>query len=62
LLEDAGLALLLTLVLISFTAGLGALALLEIPLAGGLVASLAIERRRRRHGSRRRRSRPGARR
>lgn len=62
LLEDVGLALVLTLVLISFTAGLGVIALLEGPLAAGLIASVLVPRVRQRraeralgHDSRRRR-------
>ncbi len=59
LLEDVGLALLLTLTLVSLTAGLGVIALLEIPMAGILLASVVVPRvrRRRLHV----RSRPGRR-
>jgi hypothetical protein len=45
LLEDTAMALLATIVLISLTAGLGVLALLEIPIAGGLIASVIVERK-----------------
>jgi hypothetical protein len=41
---DAGLAVALTIALISITAGLGVLALLELPIAGALIASLVAER------------------
>lgn len=44
LLQDAGAALVIAVFLISATAGLGVLALLEIPLAGALIASLLAER------------------
>lgn len=44
LLVDAGLAFALTIALITITAGLGVLALLELPIAGGLIASLVAER------------------
>ncbi|MGH2869585.1 MAG: hypothetical protein ACRDNK_18720 [Solirubrobacteraceae bacterium] len=37
-------ALVIALFLISFTAGLGVLALLEVPLAGALITSLIAER------------------
>jgi hypothetical protein len=55
LLEDAGIALLLTLTLLVLTAGLGVVALLELPMAGILAASVVIPRIRRH----RRRHRPG---
>jgi hypothetical protein len=55
LLVDAGLAFALTIALISITAGLGVLALLELPIAAGLIASLVAERAARR---RRRPARP----
>lgn len=48
LLEDAALALVLTLILISLTAGLGVIALIEGPLATGLLASVLVPRWRRR--------------
>jgi hypothetical protein len=57
LIQDAGAALVIAVFLISVTAGLGVLALLEIPLAGTLVVSLIAERSltRRRSGAPRRR-------
>jgi hypothetical protein len=55
LLQDAGLALVVTIVLISQTAGLGVLALLMVPLAGVLVGSCIAVRAR--HHRRRRRAR-----
>lgn len=48
LLVDALLALALCLILVSQTAGLAVVALLEVPIGVGLVVSLLIERRRRR--------------
>lgn len=48
LLEDVALALLLTIVLISVTAGLGVLLLLEAPLAAAVIGSFVLERRLRR--------------
>jgi Flp pilus assembly protein TadB len=48
LLEDTALALLLTVVLLTVTAGLGVIALLEIPMAIVLIASIVIPRVRRR--------------
>lgn len=60
LLEDAGLALLVTIALVSVTAGLGVLALIEVGLATALTASVfterAIKRRRARERRRSRRS------
>ncbi|MDQ6836399.1 MAG: hypothetical protein M3016_09455 [Actinomycetota bacterium] len=44
LLEDAAFALLATIILISATAGLGVLALLEIPMVGIVVGSIVAER------------------
>jgi len=41
---DTAMALGLTLILISMTAGLGVLALLELPIAGVLIGSLIVER------------------
>jgi hypothetical protein len=58
LLQDTGVALAITILLIAATAGLGVLALLMIPLAGGLIGSSVggrVRRRRRRSGG------PGAR-
>jgi Flp pilus assembly protein TadB len=55
LLQDSGLALAITIVLIAETAGLGVLALLIVALAGGLIGSTVAGRVRRRRG----RSRPG---
>ena len=54
--QDAGLALAITIVLIAETAGLGVLALLMLALAGGLIGSSVAGRvrRRRRAGGRRR--------
>jgi Flp pilus assembly protein TadB len=57
LLEDVGVAFVLTLILITATAGLGVIALLELPLSAALVASVLIPRVRRR----RRAALPGAR-
>lgn len=61
LLVDCLLALLLTIAMLVITAGLGVIALLEIPAAAAAIASCVIERRRRRappsahrHRSRRR--------
>ncbi|MDQ6607083.1 MAG: hypothetical protein M3Z06_11125 [Actinomycetota bacterium] len=45
LLEDFGLALLLTLTALILTAGLGVIALLEVPLLGLVIASFGLERR-----------------
>jgi hypothetical protein len=56
LLEDTGLALIFTLILISVTAGLGVVVLLEIPLGTALVASVIIPRVRRRRQSARART------
>lgn len=56
LLEDVGIALLLSVSLLVMTAGLGVIALLELPMAGILAASVVIPRIRRR-----RRHRPGPR-
>jgi Flp pilus assembly protein TadB len=54
LLEDSALAFLLTVVLLTVTSGLGVIALLEIPMAIVLIASIVIPRvRRRRRQSRR---------
>ncbi len=61
LLEDVALALLLTIVALVMTAGLGVIALIEIPVAGAVSGSFVLERRARK----RRRpdgSRPSARR
>jgi hypothetical protein len=44
LIQDASAALVIAVFLISVTAGLGVLALLEIPLVGALIASLIAER------------------
>lgn len=56
LIEDAAIAFALSIVLISVTAGLGVLALVELPIAGLVAASLIAERMRakptRRHHSR----------
>jgi len=59
LLEDAAIALIVVIVLLSVTAGLGVLALLELPIGGSLVACSIAERRlrarrkpRARHGRR----------
>ncbi len=55
LLEDSGIALALVVGLVSVTAGLGVLALIEVPLAVGLIVSMLAERavRRRRAPDRR---------
>jgi hypothetical protein len=51
---DIAMAFVVTVILISMTAGLGVLLLLELPIAGVLAASLIVERvRRRRRNSRR---------
>ncbi|MGB9186328.1 MAG: hypothetical protein WCB67_19930, partial [Solirubrobacteraceae bacterium] len=42
--QDAGAALIIAVFLLSVTAGLGVLALLEVPLAGALIASVTAER------------------
>jgi hypothetical protein len=52
LLEDVGAGLLVTVLLLMLTAGLGVLALLDLALLGVLVASGLIERRRRRRARR----------
>jgi hypothetical protein len=49
LLEDLGAGLLMTVLLLTLTAGLGVLALLDLGLVGVLVVSGLIGRRRRRH-------------
>jgi hypothetical protein len=46
LIEDVAIAFSLTIVLLSVTAGLGVLALLELPIAGLVAASIIVERRR----------------
>jgi hypothetical protein len=67
LVEDLGAGLLLSVLLFLFTAGLGVLALIEIPLVGALIAAGVIDRRRRRQraqriaADRRRRHRAGSR-
>jgi Flp pilus assembly protein TadB len=48
LLVDAGLALILTVLVLSATAGLGVVALLEVPLGAGVLLSFLLERRARR--------------
>lgn len=48
LLVDGGLALVLTVLVLSATAGLGVVALLEVPIAGAVLLSFALERRARR--------------
>jgi hypothetical protein len=45
LLEDVGLGLLLTVTALIMTAGLGVIALLEVPVLGAVIASFALERR-----------------
>jgi Flp pilus assembly protein TadB len=57
LLEDVALAFVVTLILISFTAGLGVIALLELPLAAGLLATVLVPRVRRRRATRSERAR-----
>jgi hypothetical protein len=57
LLEDTGMALLLAVILVSVTAGLGVLALLEVPVVAALVGSGVAGRVR---GRRRARARRGA--
>ena len=52
-LEDTGAALLVTLLTITFTSGLGVIALIELPLALALIVSYLLERR-----THRRRGRP----
>jgi hypothetical protein len=52
LLEDVGAGLLVTVLLLMLTAGLGVLALLDLVLLGLLVAAGALERRRRRRAGR----------
>ncbi len=59
LLEDAGFALVVTITLLTVTAGLGILALIEVPIAAALVTSVLAERAIKR---RRGRDRRGARR
>jgi hypothetical protein len=56
LLEDAGLAVLVTIALVSVTAGLGVLALIEVGLAAALTASMFTERAIKRRRGRDRRS------
>jgi hypothetical protein len=58
LLEDFALALLLTVTALIVTAGLGVIALLEVPVLGAVIASFGLERRMRA----RRRGRPTGRR
>ena len=56
LLEDFGMAVVLVLVALTWTAGLGVIALIEIPVGAAVIASLVLERRRlksRRHQQRR---------
>jgi hypothetical protein len=48
LLEDFGLGLLLTLTALIMTAGLGVLALLEVPVIGAVIVSFGLEQRQRR--------------
>jgi hypothetical protein len=45
LLEDFGLAMLLTVTALILAAGLGVIALLEVPLLGVVIASFGLERR-----------------
>jgi hypothetical protein len=45
LLEDFGLALMLTVAALIVTAGLGVIALLEVPVIGAVIASFGLERR-----------------
>jgi hypothetical protein len=59
LLEDSALAFLVTIVLLTVTSGLGVIALLEIPMAIVLIASIVIPRVRRRRGQSPRPVRPG---
>ena len=54
LLEDLGVGLLLTALLLMLTAGLGVLALLDVALVGLLGATGVVERRRRRRAARNR--------
>jgi hypothetical protein len=51
LLEDFGLALLVSVTALIMTAGLGVIALLEVPLLGAVIASFWLERRVRRRFS-----------
>ncbi len=53
LLVDLGAAVVLMIVVLSLTAGLGVVLLLELPVAGVIIASFALERRRRRRVRRR---------
>ena len=46
LLEDFGVAIIVTIVALILTAGLGVLALIEIPVGAAVIASFLIERRR----------------
>jgi hypothetical protein len=57
LLEDVGMAIVLMIVALICTGGLGVIALIEIPVGAAVIASLVLERRRlksRRHQQRRR--------
>ncbi len=54
LLEDAVAAIVLTIVAITLTAGLGVIALIEVPVVLALVVSYVRDRRRRRSGPERR--------
>lgn len=51
LLADTAIAIALTMFALIVTGGLGVLALIEVPVALGLVATVVLERRRRRLGS-----------
>ncbi len=46
LLEDLGIAIIVTIVAVILTAGLGVLALIEIPVGAAVIGSFLIERRR----------------
>jgi Na+-translocating ferredoxin:NAD+ oxidoreductase RnfD subunit len=53
LLEDVAIAILLTIVALIWTAGLGVIALIAVPIAGALIGSFLVERalrKRRRQG------------
>jgi Flp pilus assembly protein TadB len=58
LLEDIAAALLVTLLAITLTAGLGVVVLIELPVALALVSSYLVDRRRHRRRSRWRRHKP----
>jgi hypothetical protein len=51
LLEDFGMALALMILALVLTAGLGVIALLEVPIGGGVIGSYIVERRKRRRSA-----------